>query len=206
MIFNPPPAAPAAEVTLATTGMSKGIAQTDGPQIVARGFVRLGAMQFGAQWKNVSSTAASGEGALFATASRKLGSVQVNAGISYKFQTGIRGRSDHTALEFSAGASRKLGTITLRTALVYSPDDLGSARKSLFVEAGPAVQLAKGWTASAAVGRRERQGAPDYTAFNIGIAKSIEGFQMDLRFYGTDRAELGANYHSRIVASVKIGM
>jgi len=206
MIADVPPPAPAAEVILATRGMSKGIAQTDGPQVIAKGLVAFGAVQLGAQWKNVSSTTADGEAALFATASRKQGSVQLSAGISYKFQTGIHGGIDHSAFEFSVGAARKFGAVTLRSSVVYSPDDLGSARRSLFVEAGPAVQLAKGWTASAAVGRRDRQGSPDYTAFNVGIGKNIKGCQMDLRYFSTDRAELGPNYHARIVASVKVAL
>lgn len=205
MAFDVPAPVPVLEISFANRGMSKGIAQTEGPQIIARGYVRAGAVQFGAQWKNVNSHSAGGEAAIFATGKRRLGSLQLSAGISYKLQTGLHGAGNQRALEFSAGVARKLGALTLRTTLVYSPDDLGSARKSLFVEAGPVIQLVKGWTASAALGRRERQGSPDYAAFNLGIGKDIEGCQVDLRYFNTDRSELGANYHARIVGSLKVG-
>ena len=186
--------------------MSKGIAQTDGPQIVAKGFLKLGSIQAGGQWKNVTSPSADGEAAIFLSANHKLGTLQLTGGIAYKFQTGVRGHPDSTSWEFSAGASRKFGPVTLRTNAIYSPDDLGSARRSLYVEGGPALQVARGWTASAAIGRRGRENGADYTAFNSGISRTLKVFQLDLRYYGTNRSELGTNYHRRIVAAVKVSL
>ena len=69
MPFDLPPPDPAAEIFVSSHGMSKGIGQSDGPQIIPKASLRLGAVQFGAQWKNVTSTSANGEGALFANAS-----------------------------------------------------------------------------------------------------------------------------------------
>lgn len=204
MIFDLPPPDPAVELVLATHGMSKGIGQTDGPQFIAKSSMRFRDVQLGVQWKNVSAQSANGEGALFANASKKLGSVQLNAGIALKFSTGISGPTDSTALELTAGASRKFGPVTLRLNTIYSPDDLGSARRSLFVEGGPAIQLGKGWTASAAIGRRHRAGGADYSAFNAGVSSSLKALQLDLRYYDTDRSGLGDPYRSRIVGSVKI--
>lgn len=206
MWIDLPPPVPAAEVSIATRGMSKGIAQTDGPQLLAKGYLKLGSVQFGGQWKNVTSSSADGEAAIFASTSRKLGTVRLSGGVAYKFQTGVRGHADSTSWEFSAGATQKFGPVSLRTTAVYSPDDLGPARRSLFVEGGPAVQLAKGWTASATIGHRSRDGGADYTAFNAGISKLAGPLQLDLRYFETNRSELGTNYHRRIVAAVKLSL
>ena len=204
MPFDLPPPDPGIEIVVASRGMSKGIAQTQGPQLVPKAFVKFGDLQLGAQWKNVSSAAADGEGAIFANIAPKLGSLQLNAGVAYKFQTGIKGPTDSTSWEFSGGASRKFGPVTARVNAIYSPDDLGSARRSLFVEAGPAVQLGKGWTASAAIGHRSRVNGVDYTAWNAGVGKAVKFLQVDLRYYDTNRSGVGEIYHGRVVASAKL--
>jgi hypothetical protein len=203
MAFDLPPPDPGVEIVVATRGMSKGVAQTDGPQVIGKGFLRFNALQLGLQWKNVSSTSADGEGSAFVSASRKFGSLQLTGGVAYKFQTGVRGHPDSTSWEFTAGAVRKLGPLSMRLNAVFSPDDLGSARRSLFVEAGPAVQLARGWTASAAIGHRGRQNGTDYTAFNAGIGKAGGPVQLDLRYYDTNRSDVDI-YRGRIVASARV--
>lgn len=198
-----PPPVPAIEITVATTGMSKGISQTEGPQLVIRPSLRFGKLQAGAQWKNLTSPTAKGEGAAFLSTSTAIWSLQVSAGIAWKFQTGASGSADPGGLELTASASRKLGPVTLRVNSIYSPDDLGSTGESLYVEAGPAVTLGRDWTVSAAIGHRGREGAPGYSAFNFGIGKSRRGAKLDLRLYATDRPDLGSPYKSRIVGSLK---
>jgi len=204
MVFDLPPPDPAVVVSIASRGMSKGISQTNGPQLLAKGSLRFGDVQLGAQWKNVSSTSAKGEGAAFTTVSHKFGALQVSGGIAWKFQTGVRRKTDSTSIELSAAASRKLGPVSLQANAIYSPDDLGSARRSLFVEAGPAVQLGSGWTASAALGHRSREQGTDYTAFNAGVTKSIRWLQLDLRYYDTNRSDVGSPYRTRIVGSARL--
>lgn len=204
MPFDLPPPDPGVEIVLATRGMSKGLSQTDGPQFLGRAFVALGDFQAGGQWKNVNSSGAKGEASLFITASRKIGTVQVNGGVAYKFLTGLHGPADSTCWEFTAAASRKFGPVTAKVNAIFSPDDLGSARRSLFVEAGPAVQLARGWTASAAAGLRRRENGVDYTAFNAGVSKAAGPFQLDVRYYDTNHSGLGTAYHARIVASARL--
>lgn len=204
MPFDLPPYDPGIEISVATRGMSKGIAQTEGPQMIARSSLKLGDVQFGLQWKNVNSATSRGEAAAFVSATHKFGSLQVNGGVAYKFATGVDGPADSRSWEFTGGAARKFGPVTARVNAIYSPDDLGSARKSLFVEAGPAVQLGKGWTASAALGHRSRENGVDYTAWNAGFGKSVGPMQLDLRYYDTNRSGIDEIYHARIVGSVKM--
>jgi uncharacterized protein (TIGR02001 family) len=203
MPIDLPPPRPALELTIASHGMSKGIGQTDGPQAIARGMLRFGDMQTGLQWKNVNSSSADGEASLFVSGSHKFGSLQLNGGIAYKKLTGAPAHTDSTTWEFTATATRKFGPVGLRANAIFSPDDFGSARRSLFVEAGPAVQLAKGWTASAALGHRSREFAPDYTAFNAGLSKSVRWLLLDVRYYDTNRSGIGEAYHARVVASAR---
>jgi len=204
MAFDLPPPRPAIEITLATKGMSKGITQTKGPQAIAKGFLRFGTLQLGAQWKNVSSPNANGEASVFANLSRKLGTVQLGGGISYRMHTRVRNEADSRAFEFTANASRKFGPLTARVNAIYSPNDLGTTGRSLFVEAGPSVALGHGWTVSGAAGRRGRAGGFDYTTFNAGIGKAISGLQLDLRYYDTDKSSRGVPYRARIVGSAKV--
>ena len=199
-----PPPLPAFEYVVATTGMSKGLSQTEGPQVLSRGSLRFGSAQAGVQWKNLSSPSADGEGSLFWAVSSNSGPLQLNAGIAWKFQTGAARGTDSRALELTAAASRKFGSVTLKANAIYSPDDLGSATQSLFVEAGPALKLGKGWAVSAAVGQRYRHGASGYSSLNFGIARTLGSAQFDLRVYATDKADLGPAYRRRLVGSLKM--
>lgn len=142
-MFDLPPPDPGIEFVVASRGMSKGAAQTEGPQLVAKPFVQMGPVQLGGQWKNVSSAVAGGEAALFANVAPKVARTQLNLGVAYKFQTGVKEPTDDKSWEFTGSATRKLGKLSLRVAAVYSPDDLGGARHSLFVEGGATLEIGK---------------------------------------------------------------
>ena len=60
------------------------------------------------------------------------------------------------------------------------------------VEASTAYTLFARTTLSAAIGRRERVGGADYTAFNAGVTQKLNrNFTADLRYYGTNKHQLG---------------
>ena len=200
-----PPLDPGIEVVVASRGMSKGVAQTEGPQLVAKPFVQMGPVQVGAQWKNLSSATAGGESSLFANVAPKLAGFQMNLGVAYKMQTGVTEPTDDKSWEFTGNITRKFGKPSLRLAAVYSPDDLGSAERSLFVEGGPTLEIGKTTRLSAAIGRRDRVNGDDYTAFNAGIAKTLfKGAILDARFYGTNRSHLGEFFEDRVVVSARM--
>ena len=200
-----PPADPGIEVTIASRGISKGIAQTEGPQIVVKPSIQTGPVQLGGQWKNLSSPTARGEASLFANVAPKVGGFQLSLGAAYKFQTGVREPTDDKSWEFTGHVIRKFGRLSLKLAAIYSPDDLGTARRSLFVEGGPTLEVGKTMRLSAAVGRRDRVDGDDYTAFNAGIAKTLfKGLTLDARYFGTNRSSLGEFYQDRVVLSAKM--
>ena len=205
-MFGLPPPDPAFEFSVASIGMSKGIAQTaNEPQAIIKASGKAGALELGGQWKNVTSTVAKGEAAAFVNANHAFGKLRLNGGMAYKLQTGVTGNPDSDSFEFTAGANLSLGKLALRTTAIYSPDDLGAAKKSLYVEGGPALEVTKTLRASANVGRRERDGAPDYTSFNVGLTKTIaKAIAVDARYYDTAQSGLGPQFKPRVVVSARV--
>lgn len=200
-----PPPNPTMEVVLASRGMSKGIAQTENGQVVVKPSVTIGPIQVGAQWKNVDSAAADGEAAAYANLVKTVGRLQLNGGVAYKWQTSVNEPADSRSWEFTGGATAKFGKLSLRASAIYSPNDLGGARQSTFLEAGPAYDLGSGWRLSGAIARRHRVDGPDYTAFNGGIGYTVHKvLTLDLRYYDTAQSGLGEPYHARVVGSLRI--
>ena len=199
-----PPLDPGIEIVVASRGISKGLAQTEGPQLVARGQLGLGAFYAGAQWKNISSPTADGEASAFAGARTAAAGFDLTLSAAYKRLTASPASADSEALETVAAVSRRIGPVTPRLSATWSPDDLGSTGRSLFVEAGAGYALPRGLGLSAALGRRSRDGGPDYTAWNAGFTKTlIPGVSADLRYYDTDLGRLGDPYRARVVLSFR---
>jgi uncharacterized protein (TIGR02001 family) len=204
-MWDLPPPDPGIEIVLSSRGMSKGIAQTDGVQVIPKAFVQFGAIQVGGQWKNVSSPVADGEAAAFVNYSPKLGPYQLTLGAAYKFQTHVTADTDDDSFEFTASAGRKFGRLSVKVSAIYSPDDLGSARQSLYLEGGPGFEIDKSTRLSANIGHRSRERGFDYTTFNAGIARTFfKKLTVDLRYYDTNRGELGEIYHNRVVLSGRL--
>ena len=204
-MFDLPPPDPAAEVVLATRGMSKGIAQTDGPQFLARGELGFGAIYVGAYAKNVSSPTSDGEAAALVGVRTKVRGFELSASAALKRSIAPVGNVDSSALEVIGGLSRKIGRVTPRISVTWSPDDLGSTKRTLFAESGLGFVVDPDTSISAAVGRRERRGGPDYTTFNLGVARAFGGkLTFDARYYDTNKSGLGSPYKGRLVGSARL--
>jgi hypothetical protein len=204
-MFTFPSPDPAIEVTAFSQGMSKGLRQTEGPQILVRPEVAIGPVFVGAFYKNVTSPTADGEAAVLAGLRRRVGGFDLAVSAAYKWNTNTRAQADRDCLEFNAVASRRFGRVTPRINLTYSPDDLGGTRASLYAEAGASFSLFAGASVSANVARRTRDGGPDYTAFNAGASYAITpNITADLRYYDTAQSRLGTIYEPRLVASARV--
>lgn len=196
------PLDPGVEMVVSSRGMSKGAEQTKGPQVIPKTYLQFGGVQFGGQWKNVTSASAEGEASAFVAASRKFGPYSVAVGAAYKFQTNARRGTDSDSFEFTGALTRKIGRLSLKIGAIYSPDDLGGTKQSLYVEGGPSFDLTNTLKLSANLGRRTREKNVDYTAMNVGATKTLaRGFAIDLRYYRTDRGDLDDIYRSRAVVS-----
>ncbi len=196
---------PAIEIVAATRGISKGITQTEGAQLLVRGEVAFGDAYVGAYGKNVAIAGDDGvEASGFVGLKFSIAGFDFAASAGYKALEGIEGPVDADALEFSGSMSRRLGRVTARAAAIYSPDDLATIGQSTFYEAGLSFTPREGTTLSANAGRRERTGGPDYTAFNAGLTQTIyRNFTADLRYYDTAQSSFGDAYRGRFIASVR---
>jgi hypothetical protein len=198
-----PPPVPAIEFNLASRGISKGLAQTKGAQLLVRGELGFGRVYLGAYAKNVTSSSADGEAAASMGVRTSAAGLDVSASAAWKRAIDPAPGSDVNALEVNGTISRK-GRVTPKLSITWSPDDVGSTRHTVFVEAGASYKIAKAWTASAALGRRERGGGPDYTAWNAGIAWSpAKPVTLDLRYYDTDHGG-EQPYRARGVVSARV--
>jgi hypothetical protein len=199
------PIDPGVEMVISSQGMSKGIEQVGGPQFIPRAYLQVGDLQVGGQWKNVTSKTASGEASAFANIARKLGGFQLSAGLNYKVQTAAERGTDSHSLELNAAVARKIGKLSLKGSAIYSPNDLGRARRSLYIEGGPSFDVTKTLRLSANIGHRYREDGADYTSMNIGAAKTLfRAFSLDLRYYRTNRSELGPVYADRVVLAGRL--
>ena len=204
MIDLPPPQ-PHFEIVLASEGMSKGLAQTDGGQALARLELDAGGLLAGGQLKNITSPDAEAEAGLFLGYRGRLGRVQITGTITYKSWLWRHRPADAEAVEFGLSASRTWGRVTPRIAVNYTPDDLGTTGTSLFLETGFSFRLNDRFSVSALAGRREREAQPDYTAFNVGLTFSISRhLSADLRYHDTDRSALGRSYRERVVLGLRV--
>lgn len=204
-MFDLPPPDPSIEIVLASHGMTKGIGQTDGAQLLVRPEIASGPLYVAGLFKNVETSTSNGEAWLILGARHGFAGFDLSASATAKFGVGGRGHADRDSLEFQVAASRAFGPLTPRLSLTWSPDDLGSGGESLFAEASANLRLTRAATLSAGLGRRERSGAPDYTAFNIGAAYSLaRPLSVELRYYDNDRSGLGDQFRARLVGALRL--
>jgi hypothetical protein len=204
MIDLPPPD-PALEIVIASRGYSKGVAQTDGPQIVVRPEVAFGDLKIGAYAKNVTAPDYDGEAGLVLTYKKSVGSFDLSASAGVKRLLAAEDGVDSTGLELTATAARKFGRLGSKVAIYYSPDDVGGTAETFYGEAGLTYELSSPLDAVANVGARSRSGGPDYASFNAGLTYEISrALSADLRWYETSRSELGENYEGRLVLAARV--
>lgn len=203
MPFLPPPD-PGIEISFASTGMSKGISQTDGAQIVARGELAFGKIFVAALGKNLTSPSTEGEMQLSAGGRFKLQRADVTVSVAYKRWLDTSGNPDEEAAELIVSASQAMGKFSPRAQLIYSPDELGSTTYSIYAEAGLGWKPMSDLTLGVNVGRRRRGNGLEYTSFNAGASYALNrNFTAELRFYDTDRSNIDSPFKRRLVAALR---
>lgn len=205
MPFDVPPPLPSFEVSLASRGYSKGLAQTDGPQVLIRPEIAFGSVRLGAYAKNTTSPDYDGEVGAYIGVRKSWGNTELGGIATVKKLVDAAPNIDTTALELSISATQTIGRLKPRLSLTYSPDELGSTGRSEYWEAGSSYQIDRDTSASAGIGIRERTGGPDYTSYNAGLTRTLAGrFAADVRFYGTNKASIHEYYRRRIVVSIRV--
>lgn len=204
MAFDLPPPDPSIEFSIASRGYSKGVAQTDGVQAIVRPEVGFGALRVGAYAKNVTSPDYDGEAGVLVGYRQSFGKIELSGSAAIKHLIDPAAGVDEAAVELSVALTRAIGDLKPRVSLTYSPDDLGSTERTAFWEAGSSWEIDKKTTATAGIGIRRRDGGPDYTSFNAGLARTLAGpFTAEVRLYETNRHRLGDYYHRRVVVSLR---
>ena len=204
MIFDLPPPDPALEISVASRGYSKGVAQTDGTQVVIRPELSFGPVKLGAYGKNVTSSQYDGEAGVSLGYKKAFGKTEFSASAAVKHLYGAQPSVDDVALELNAAATQTWGKFKPRVSITYSPNELAGTGRSAYWEAGSSYQFDKKTSASAGIGIRRRTGGPDYTSFNAGLSRTLgSAFTADVRVYDTSRDELGDNFHRRVVISLR---
>ena len=199
-----PPPVPAIEFVLSSRGMSKGLAQTTGPQALVRGEIAVGPIYVGGYVKNIDSSSTEGEAAALVGVRKSVGGFDLGASAAWKRAIDPAPGSDANALEVIGSVSRKLGRLTPRLSVTWSPDDLGGTGRTAFVEAGSSFKLGKTVSLNGAVGRRERTGGVDYTAWNAGVAWTPDKHvTFEARYYDTDGGS-AQPFRARGVVSARV--
>jgi uncharacterized protein (TIGR02001 family) len=129
--------------------------------------------------------------------------VDLNA--AHKWRVDADPGSDDDAWEFTANVSRSIGPAKARLQLQHSPDGTGSTRAWTWVEGQIGWDFTDKLSGSAAVGRREQDGAPDYTGWNIGATYALtRTLELEVRYHDTDADAPGEQYASALVAGISV--
>ncbi len=196
-----PPPVPAFQVAIYSSGTSKGIAQTRGPQIVGRGEVDMGSVYVAGYLKNVTSPTSDAEAGALVGVRTKVRGFNLSASATVRRAINPTPGSDATSLELAASVARPIGSVTPIVSVIYSPDDLGSTKRSVYVEGGASWAINKQLSASAAVGRRDRVIGADYTAWNAGLTWTpVKKLALDARYCDTNAGSQWP-YKARLVVS-----
>ncbi|HYC97557.1 TorF family putative porin [Brevundimonas sp.] len=206
------PAAAAAQsfegqVGVASEYVGKGLGKSDGEPSVS-GSVEVGSGGFYASV--FASTAKLGSGA-DAEVISAVGYRPEFAGFEFDLQVmnrdlpGSNPGYDRNYWEYQADASRKLGPVSTRLRVNYTPDGAGSTREAWWIELQGGVALDSKTKATAAVADRLADGGAEYVAWNAGMKRKLtDNVTLDVRWFDTDGHSFGEAYEGRLVGSLAL--
>lgn len=186
MSFIAPPQ-PSVQLSIASSGTSKGLAQTKGPQVIGRAEVDFGSIYVASYLKNVTSPDTEAEAGQTIGVKTKAAGFNLAASATLRLEVDPVPGADAVSLELAGSIARPIGRFTPALSVIYSPDDLGSTKRSIYVEATGSYAISKKLSASAALGRRDRVNGADYAAWNAGVTWTpVKHVALDARYYDTD--------------------
>jgi Bacterial protein of unknown function (Gcw_chp). len=123
--------------------------------------------------------------------------------VAYKNRLDAEAGYDEDTVEFTGEVSRDVGPASARLQVQYSPDAAGSTEAFTWVEGRLGWGFTNRLQGTVALGRREQDNAPDYTAWNAGVTYGLtDALDLDVRWYDTNATEFGEQYKSALVAEV----
>ncbi|CAL1691418.1 hypothetical protein MMB232_01558 [Brevundimonas subvibrioides] len=195
------------ETGAGTDNRSKGASKTDGDPYVFGEVQWNAASGFyaDAEFETIDSSGSRVETELEAGWQFAAVGLEFDTSVSRKWRVGADPGQDDDAWEYQFDVMREFGPVDTRLRVEHSPDGLGSTGTTTWVETRLRWPLTEGLQASATLGRREQDGAPDYTGWNAGVTYELTGTtDLDLRWHGTDAEDEGRQYEDALVASVLI--
>lgn len=110
---------------------------------------------------------------------------------------------DSNYWEYQADVSRSVGPVSGRVRVNYTPDGFAGTKEAWWVEAQAAYKISGATKASAALASRRAHGGADYAAWNVGVKhKLTDAVAVDVRWYDTDKHDLGEPYEGRLVGAL----
>lgn len=124
---------------------------------------------------------------------------------TYKYRVDADRGVDNDAWEFTADMKRSIGPASGRLRLQHSPDGTGSTKAWTWTEARVGWAFTPKLEATAAVGYRSQDNAPDYAGFNIGATYALtDNLEAEVRYHSTDIDDLGRQYEDAVVAGISV--
>jgi len=188
-------------VTLTTDYVWRGISQTNEDMAIQGGFDYTNGMFYAGVWaSNVD----------FGDATDTNVELDFYGGIAGEFEGGLgwdlgliyysypdAEEEDLDFLELTAALSYEFeGGLGLGGALFYDPDN-----KNTYIEASAGYSLTEAFSIDGTLGNYSFDGGGDYTNWSLGATYSLKGFDLDLRYWGTDVDDLSIA-DDRIVFSI----
>jgi uncharacterized protein (TIGR02001 family) len=110
--------------------------------------------------------------------------------ISYTYP-GAFDSSNYDFYEYAFGLEKSIGSLSLSTAINYSPEFFGKSGDATYLQGGADYSLPMGITLSGHIGKQwidleTTYGAPDYIDYSIGGSYSWQSFDLSLTYVDTD--------------------
>lgn len=118
---------------------------------------------------------------------------------------GTRAGVDANYMEYQADIARKVGAVSTRLRINYTPDGFAATREAWWVEAQAGVSLDARTKATVAVADRSADGGAEYVAWNVGVKRKLtDRVAVDVRWFDTDGHSFGESYEGRLVGALSL--
>ena len=178
-------------VTLTSDYVFRGFTQTDGAPMIQGGFdyaddsFYVGTWASGVDFGDGTST----EIDVYAGWTPTVGAFDLDLGAIYYWYPDAPDNPEQNFVEVYAGASTMIGeSLEVGASLAYSPDFYLEVGDAFYCAASAGIPLGESFGLDATIGYSDFSdlSGADYTDWSLGLTTSVQGFDLDFRYIGTD--------------------
>lgn len=178
-------------VTLTSDYVFRGFTQTDGAPMIQGGFdyaddsFYVGTWASGVDFGDGTST----EIDVYAGWTPTVGAFDLDLGAIYYWYPDAPDNPEQNFVEVYVGASTMIGeSLEVGASLAYSPDFYLEVGDAFYWSASAGIPLGESFGLDATIGYSDFSdlNGADYTDWSLGLTTSVEGFDLDFRYIGTD--------------------